>query len=61
MVAVSECGAGATPPYQAQSYTAQLHHVGVGHGVQAAHPGVQHGDEGREDYCRVNVHVKDDA
>ena len=32
--------------YQPQEDAAELHHVRVGHGVEAAHPGVEHRDQG---------------
>ena len=39
--------------YQTEGDTAQLDHVSVGHAVEAADPGVEHGDQGRDDHGGV--------
>ena len=39
-------GRGGGGAYQTEGDTAELHHVGVGDAVEAAHPGVEHRDQG---------------
>ena len=48
-------------PYQAKCNTAQLNYICVGHRVEAAHPGVEHGYKGRDDYGRVKGDHEDDG
>ena len=48
-------------PYQPQENTAQLHYVCVGHRVETADPGVEHGNQGRPDDCRVQVHLQNNS
>ena len=43
--------------YQAYEDTSELDNVGVGDGVEAAHPRVEDGDQGRADHSRVQLHV----
>ena len=47
--------------YQTEGDTAKLDHVSVGHAVEAPDPGVEHGDQGRADHGRVQVHLEDDG
>ena len=39
--------------YQPEGDAAQLDHVSVGHAVEAADPGVEHGNQGRDDHGGV--------
>ena len=45
--------------YQTEGDTAQLDHVSVGHAVEAPDPGVEHGDQGRDDHGRVKGDLED--
>ena len=40
-------------PYQPQENTSQLDDVCVRHAVEAPHPGVEHGDQGRDHHGGV--------
>ena len=48
-------------PYQPQENTSQLNYVCVSHWVEASHPGVEHGNQGRPDNCRVQVHLQNNS
>ena len=48
-------------PYQPKKYTAQLHYICVGHRVEAPHPGVEHGYQGRPDDRRVQIHLQNNS
>ena len=48
-------------PYQPQENTAQLNYVCVGDWVETSHPGVEHGNQGRPDDCRVQVHLQNNS
>ena len=48
-------------PYQPQENTSQLDDVCVRHAVEAPHPGVEHGDQGRAYHGRVKIHLDDDG
>ena len=47
--------------YQTEGDTAKLDHISVGHTVEAAYPGVEHGDQGRAYHGRVKIHLEDDG
>ena len=51
---------GVAGPYQTEGDTAELHHVGVCDAVEAAHPGVEHRDQGGDDDGRVEGDHQDD-
>ena len=48
-------------PYQTKCNTAQLNYVSVGNRVEPAHPGVEHGYKGRDDYSGVKGNHQDDG
>ena len=45
--------------YQTEGDTAKLDHVSVGHAVEAPDPGVEHGDQGRDDHGWVKGDLED--